>query len=167
MAQLPSAFNATEHEAMGERGAIPAGDYLAEVVKSEKCESRNKPGNYYWKLEWDVLADAEGDVKHKGRKLFVNLNLINANAQAVEIANKELKTICDGAGKVSIGDTTELHKIPMLVTVKTTPETPQYPAGNEITFYKPATGVATPSATPESEPAAVASGGQKKKAWEE
>lgn len=166
MAQLPSAFNTKEHEGMGDFSAIPAGKYIAEITNSEKMESKNKKGNFYWKLTFDVISDEEGSTKYKGRKLFVNLNLINSNAQAVEIANNELKTICEACGKVSIQDTAELHKTPMLVTVKVTPATAQYPEGNSISYYKAVSGIASPNASKaaasEDEPAAP-----KKRAWEE
>jgi hypothetical protein len=156
MPQLPSAFNSEEHEKLGDYSAMPPGQYLAEIKNSEIKESSKNADNKYWKLEFQVL---EGE--YKDRKLWTNLNLINANAQAVEIANKELATICEAAGTPNIDSTEELHGIPMTITVKKTPATASYPEGNNITGYSPAEGYAKPSAEPSAPKAA------KKKPWEE
>ena len=159
MAQLPSAFKASEHEGMRDFSAIPPGDYMAQITDSEKKEARNK-GNFYWKLTFKIL---EGEFK--GRLLWVNLNLINSNPQAVEIANNELATICQACGKVAISDTSELHGTPMMITVKVTPATSEYAEGNAVSGYKAVTGLAKPAAPAEpsdetSEPA------KKPKPWE-
>ena len=159
MSLLPSAFNAKEHEGMRDFSAIPPGDYVAQITESEKKEARNK-GNFYWKLTFKIQ---EGDFK--GRLIWVNLNLINSNPQAVEIANNELSTICQAVGKVAISDTSELHGIPMVVSVKVTPATAQFAEGNAINGYKPMTGVAKPS-SPAKEESASEESASKKKPWE-
>ena len=164
MSQLPGAFNANEYEAMNERTPIPKGDYRMKFVGSDKKESKKTAGNFYWEMIAEVEADVDGGTKFKGRKIYSNLNLINSNSVAVEIANKELKTMCDACGKVTITDTTELHGIPFLATVAVTPATATYPEGNEITFYKKLAGMAAPT-----NPASEKAGGEeapKKKAWE-
>jgi len=90
---------------------------------------------------------------------------VNTNPTAVEIANKELATICDAVGKNHIEDTEELHGIPMTIRVKKTPATANYPEGNEINGYAPAEGYAKPEA-----PVVKTSGdtepSKKKKPWE-
>lgn len=140
MAKLPSAFNANDHEKMGDYSAIPAGEYEAKITASESKESNNNPENHYWKLTFEVIS---GD--YKGRKLFKNLNLVNTNPTAVEIANKELSTICEAVGKVAIKDTAELHGIPMKIKVKVTEATAKYPEGNDISYYEGLGGVAKPT----------------------
>lgn len=178
MPQLPSSFNASEHEGMKDFSAIPLGDYPAEIVNSEVKDSKNKPQNKYWKLEFQIT---EGD--YKGRKLWKNLNLINDNPQAVEIAQRELTSICEACGLVVIGSTEELHKIPMIISVKVTPATAQYAEGNDITKYsiderfaKPAPSAPAATKAAPAKPAPAATGAaaassaaapaKKKKPWE-
>ena len=140
MAQLPSAFNSNDHEEMGDFSAMPAGDYQAEITESKRKESKTTAGNFYWELTFKIIGG-----KFNGRTTWTRLNLINSDA-AVEIANQELTSICKAVGKVSIGDTTELHKIPMTITLKIDAATAQYSASNSITKYARLAGVATPDA---------------------
>lgn len=148
MAQLPSAFNATQHEDMNDYSTIPEGDYMASIVKSEMKDTRNGDGKYL-NIQLKVIGG-----KYNGRTLFTMLNLINNNATAVEIAQKELATICRACGKVQVADSNELHGIPMLVSVGIVPATAKYKEKNEITMYKPANGAPAPVA--QSAPATVA-----------
>lgn len=168
MAQLPGAFNANDHEGMQDFTPVPAGNYIALIEKSEKKEAKTQ-GNFYWNLTFKIQSAEDGDVKYKGRLLWARLNLINANPKAVEIANNELSTICKAVGKVAIQDTAELHNIPMLITVKVTPATAQYPESNEISNYKRLEGMAAPAAPAASKPSAPAGGEPepRKRAWEE
>jgi hypothetical protein len=158
MPMLPSSFSSNDHEKLGDYSALEPGEYLAKIVKTEIKESQNNRRNKYWKLEFVVI---EG--QYKDRKLWTNLNLINTNAQAVEIANKELATICEAAGKHNIDDTDELIGIPMKIRVKKTPATASYPEGNNINGYSAAEGYAQPqaAAAATTEPAEA-----KKKPWE-
>ena len=55
-------------------------------------------GQYLW-LELDVL---EGPLA--GRKLFDRLNLVNASAQTVEIAQRTLSAICHATGRLQVQD---------------------------------------------------------------
>jgi Protein of unknown function (DUF669) len=156
MAQLPSAFNANDHEAQRDFSAMPPGQYTAVITASEKKEARNA-GNFYWKLEFTII---EGEFK--GRKVWANLNLINSNPKAVEIANSELSSICKAVGKVAITDTAELHDIPMQITLKVTPATAQYSESNSVSGYKQLAGLAVPPA-----PAAAAAAAEvKRKPWD-
>jgi hypothetical protein len=78
MAELGN-YDATGGEMMGDRGALPAGDYVAALVKSDKKDA-NTPGNAYINCEFEVMDGAA-----KGRRFWTMLNLWNSNAQAVEI----------------------------------------------------------------------------------
>ena len=66
------------------------------------------------------------------------LNLDNPNAVAVEIANKELNSMCQACGKEGVEDSDELLQIPFCATIKITPGDAQYPPKNEISAYKTA-----------------------------
>lgn len=169
MAKLPSAFNANAEgqETMGDFSAIPAGDYLMAIKKSEmkKCkETAKDPNGQYLQMQFEVLNG-----KYKGRMFFSNLNLINKNPQAVEIANKELATICKACGRPAIEDSTELHGIPMMVTLSKTAGDANNPPKNDIKFYKNADGapVSTPKAdAPAGDTAEEQEAKPRKKAWE-
>jgi hypothetical protein len=146
MAQLPGAFNPKDHDEMGSYEALPIGDYVAKITESEKKESNRSPGNYYWKLTFEII---EG--KAKGRKVWTNLNLINRNPDAVEIAQRELTSICKACGVGAIENTDELHGKPLVITLKMVPATPKYPESNAISGYKRVEGLATPSAPSQKE----------------
>lgn len=133
MAQLN--WNADPNNVAGEYEVIPAGEYLAQIVASEMVENSAKTGHFL-KLEMTIL---EGE--QAGRKVFDRLNLDNPNAQAREIAERTLNAICVACGKLSVGDSNELHDIPMLIKVKVAPARTQngkdYGPSNEIGAYKP------------------------------
>jgi len=130
MALLPKQANTEENsEGLGDRTALPAGSYLAHIVKSEMKQTKAKTGHYL-SLHFTVL---EGE--KKGRMFFANLNLDNPNPIAVEIANKELNSICQACDLQGVEDSDELHQIPMLVTLKVDAATAQWPEGNSITAY--------------------------------
>ena len=142
MAELPAAFDSNQHDdMMGAFDAIPAEDcqqhFLAHVTASSIKDTQAKTGKYI-SLEITIL---EG--KYKGRKVWTNLNIINPNPVAVEIAQKELATLCRACGKAQIQDTAELHGIPFLMKLKVVPARGDYPAKNEPCGYAPVDGGAS------------------------
>lgn len=135
MAKLPLQFNTTQNsQGLDDYTPMPAGDYLCAISKSEYKVTKAKTGHYL-QLIYKVLAG-----KFKGRTIFVNLNLDNPNAIAVEIANKALNSICQACQKVGVEDSAELHAIPHVLTLKVKAATSSNPASNEVTAYKPNTG---------------------------
>lgn len=132
MAQLPDVFNAKDNEKMGGFEPIPAGWYLAQITKSEMKATKAGTGKYLT-CQLKVL-----DGEFKGRYLFNLLNLINPNQTAVEIAQKELASMCEACGLDEIEDSTELHGIDMAIRVSIKPADANYPPKNEIKAYKPA-----------------------------
>lgn len=131
MAQLPDVFNAKDKEKMGGFEPIPAGWYLAEIVKSEMKNASSGDGNKYLTCQLKVL---EGE--HKDRYLFNLMNLINKSTEAVEIAEKELASICEACNIDELEDSTELHGIPMAIRVSIKPGDANWPSKNEIKAYK-------------------------------
>ncbi|MEM1346529.1 MAG: DUF669 domain-containing protein [Pseudomonadota bacterium] len=111
MADLGGTYDATHGATMSDRTALPAGTYTAQIVKSERRDTKQQTGSYI-NLEFEVL-----DSEHPGRRFWTMLNLWNQNAQAVEIAQRELNSICHACGKLRVTDTEELHAIPMAVTL--------------------------------------------------
>lgn len=71
---------------------IPKGDYLV-VAKAGELKATKDGTGKYCKVEFEVL---EGDFK--GRKLWMNFNVQNANPKAVEIALSQMKSFFLAAG---------------------------------------------------------------------
>ena len=111
MADL-NGFNANQVEPSTEFEAIPAGKYLAMITDSEMKATKSGSGSYLL-LTFQIL---EGE--YKGRFVWARLNLHNANATAVQIARGELSAICRAVGVMTPNDSVELHKLPLLITVK-------------------------------------------------
>ena len=130
MPLLPNKANSKKNnEGMGDMTPIPAGDYIAHIIKSEIKDTKAGDGKRL-NLQFVVL---EG--KHKGRVVFVGLNVANPNPQAVEISMKELNSICQACEVSNVEDSEELHQIPMGIKVTVTAGSEQYPPRNEIKGY--------------------------------
>lgn len=111
MANL-NGFDASAVEPSQDFEPIPAGKYLAIISGSEFKDTKKGDGKYL-ALKFQIL-----DGPHKNRTLFSNLNLDNPNAQAVQIAQGELSAICRAVGVLKPKDSTELHNLPLLITVR-------------------------------------------------
>lgn len=134
MALLPSVFVPEETEDM-EFKPLKAGWYPAELVKSELKTTKDKKGKYL-SFQFKVTEDAN-DESSEGRFVFTNLNIVNANETAVKIAHSDLKAICEAVGhEGELEDTVDLHNIPLMIKVSYKPETPDWPAKNEIKGFK-------------------------------
>ena len=141
MAELGGVFDSNQHEDLGAFEPIPAGDYPMAITGSSMQDTKAKTGKYI-KLEFTIL-----DGEQKGRKIWTNLNVVNPNPVAVEIAQKELATICRACGKLTITDTMELHGIPFLGKIKVRPASGDWPATNDMVNYKALEGGVAPGAT--------------------
>ena len=134
MALLPSVFVPEETEDM-EFKPLKAGWYPAELVKSELKTTKDKKGKYL-SFQFKIIEDAN-DEKSEGRFVFTNLNIVNKNETAVKIAHSDLKAICEAVGhEGELEDTVDLHNIPLMIKLSVKPETPQWPAKNEIKGFK-------------------------------
>lgn len=134
MALLPSVFVPEETEDM-EFKPLKAGWYPAELVKSELKTTKDKKGKYL-SFQFKVTEDAN-DESSEGRFVFTNLNIVNSNETAVKIAHSDLKAICEAVGhEGELEDTVDLHNIQLMIKVSYKPETPDWPAKNEIKGYK-------------------------------
>ena len=133
MTDLSNVHDTSGGQEMGGYDALPAGEYVACLAKSERREAKAGNGNAYINMEFEVT-----DGPAKGRRFFGMLNLWNQNAEAVEIANRELNSICNACGKLrsSVGSSEELHGIPMIVKL-TVKDDQQYGPKNVIKGYKP------------------------------
>ena len=124
--------------------ALPAGTYECCIVESGMFPTKSGNGSFL-KLTFEVVSG-----EFAGRKLWARLNLDNPSKTAVEIARAELSAICHAVGVLTPQDSSELHNLPLLVTVKVR----QLETGpvNDIKGY---TAVArTPASAPAAKPAA-------------
>jgi hypothetical protein len=145
-------FNAANIEPQQSFDALPAGRYEVIITDSEMKETKAGTGAYLM-LTMEVI----GDTKHSNRKLWTRLNLVNPNATAVQIAERELSAICHCVGIMEPGDSEELHNIPLTVDVvqELNPQSGQMT--NRIKGYSTATCAPAPKAKPAA-PAAFATG---------
>ena len=177
MAKMPSQFS-TDDLPKSEFEDIPVGEYLAKAVDSEikrtkKAEDANDDSKgmqaiIKWRLEGGV---------YDGRIFWTRMNIVNPNAVAVEIGQREWKNIRDAAGVGLVDDTAKVHGIPVVLKIGMSKETAQYPSQNEIKGYKSADGFVpqaivkagaakpTPAAAKSTPAVSVPSGGVKK-SWQ-
>ncbi|MDD4270891.1 MAG: DUF669 domain-containing protein [Thermoguttaceae bacterium] len=122
-------FDANQVEPTTAFDPIPAGKYLAAIIDSKMKPTKAGTGQYL-ELTLQIL---EGEFK--SRQLWARLNLDNPNAQTVKIARGELSAICRAVGVMSPGDSTDLHNLPMIITVrcKKRPDTGEI--SNEVRGY--------------------------------
>lgn len=109
---------------------IPAGWYNAAIDQSELKPTKDGSGMYL-EVRFTVL-----DGQYAGRKVFHNFNIRNNNAQAVEIAYKDLSAICHAVGILQCQDSEQLHGRPLRAKVTLKPSDGTYEARNEIRGYK-------------------------------
>jgi hypothetical protein len=131
MAKLGGTFDATGVEPNAPLEALPPGDYKVQILQSEMRVTKAGTGQMLW-LDMEVL---EGPLK--GRHVYDQLNLINPNPTAEEIAQRTLSAICHAVGKLQVADSEELHFLPMVVKVAVKPN-----GYNEVKGYKPVKHVA-------------------------
>ena len=126
MANLGGTFDASAVEPSVPMEILPPGKYQVQIVKSEMKDTKGGSGQML-ALEMEIL-----DGTAKGRKLWDNLNLVNSNATAQEIAQRALSAICHAVGKMQVSDSEELHFMPLIATVSVEPDKrdEHLPAGN-------------------------------------
>jgi len=147
---------------------IPEDIYKAVIIDSEMKPTKAGNGAYL-ELKFEVI-----DSQYEGKWIKARLNLENETQKAVEIAQRDLSSICRAIGKQAIADSEELHHKPLQIKVVIQPPRGDYPASNGIKAYFPANApapaaVATLPApavetTPAPSPAPAAAG---KKPWEQ
>ncbi len=129
MAKLPAVFNASKHDGRMGFNVIPAGRYKMRIVKSEMKKTKDGKGQYA------NLTAKVVDGQHKGSVIFIRLNLVNQNDEAVRIAQNELATLCDACKKGAIKDTEELHGVDFYADVAVKAADSNYPESNVIKNY--------------------------------
>ena len=113
---------------------LPAGWYTAQVTESEIVPLKSGLGQAL-KLTFEVLSEG-----YRNRKVWARLNVQHRGSpQAEQIAQQQLRELCDSIGVVRMTDTVELHNKPVQIKVKVRKsDDPQYEDQNEVNGFKPA-----------------------------
>ncbi len=111
MAVLTGAFDPNA-QAQQDYSPLPTGEYVAQIVDSDMKPTKSNTGHYL-ELVYEIT---EGE--HKGRKVWVRLNLDNPNANAVEIANRQFAAIREATGVPNLRTSEELHYRPHVIRVE-------------------------------------------------
>lgn len=133
-------FDANQVEPADDLEPIPAGKYIAVITDSEMKPTKSGSGNYL-QLTFQIV---EGE--YANRLLWVRLNLDNPNATAVEIARRELSSICRSVGVLVPSDSTDLHNLPCCIHVRVKRRNDTGELQNEVKGYASKDTVAAPIA---------------------
>jgi hypothetical protein len=118
---------------------VPNGDYKACIVSSEQKltkkaqESGNPADGTMLVLRYQIL-----DGPHAGRQVFQNLNFLNASEQAQSIGRQQLAAVFGACGVTAVGDSSELHDIPLTISLIVKAGTNGYSDRNEVKKVKKA-----------------------------
>lgn len=113
MAFLGKKFNENQVDPLGSRDPVPAGLYTLAIESSEIGDTKANDGSKKLSLTIGIL---EGE--HKGKKIFLTLNLWNKNKVSRELGWKELGEICRACGYYrDIEDTSSIHGLPFKAKV--------------------------------------------------
>jgi len=141
-------FNAASVEPQQSFDAIPAAWYDVEIDQSEMKPTKAGTGTYL-ELRLNIIT---GDFTN--RKLFCRLNVENPNAVTVEIAYRQLSSICHAVGVMELTDSQMLHGKPLQAKVALVPPGAGYTdPTNEVKSFRPCKAGAPAAATQEAQPA--------------
>ena len=111
---------------------IPAGNYTAEITRSEVKQTKDGRGSYL-SLSFKII---EGEFA--GRLIFQNITLTNANATAQTIGHEQMAQLAGACGVLQLQDSQQLHGIAMTIRVAIeTDKTGQYEPRNAIKKFMP------------------------------
>ena len=136
-------FDANTVEPQQDYQPLPAGQYVAVITDSEMKPTKSGTGNYL-QLTFQIV---EGE--YANRLLWVRLNLDNPNATAVQIARRELSSICRSVGVLVPTDSADLHNLPCMIHVRVKRRSDTGELQNEIKGYSKKDAVAQPIAASE------------------
>jgi hypothetical protein len=135
-------FDASTFNDRAKRDILPQGSYRLMIEECVKKPTKDGSGAY---LAFTfVVLDGE----HAGRKLWHNFNLWNKSAQAVEIAQGEIKELCAAVGMLAPKTEQEFEGKTLVGAVKVAKRKDTGDAENRVSGYTAdgGPGVALPSA---------------------
>lgn len=129
-----SGFDATAPENRRTNSVVPAGEYPAIMIESEKKPTNANDGHYL-KTKWQIVAG-----EFQNRVIFKNFNLwLPAHKeQAIQIARGEFSEFCRAVDVPNPRDSSELHNKPCQIKVRVrVDKSGQYDDQNDISGWKP------------------------------
>lgn len=147
MASLGEYFDPNSVDDRRDLEPIPPGVYLSYIIDSDFKDNSKQNGKII-PLTFEVIHEC----KHKGHKFFQNINYTHTNEKAQLIGRQELRELALACGKGNaLADTSELHFIPIYVTLAIEPGGVSeggkaYKAKNVPTKYEAASASAKPQA---------------------
>ena len=119
--------------------ALPAGEYKAVIVESERKPTKNGAGHLL-NVKFQII-----DGQYKNRTVFDRFNLWNDSEKAKLIAQQQFKKVCEAVNVMSPKDSSELHMKPLMIKLAVT----EYEGKerNEVKGYKAALPSSSTSAT--------------------
>lgn len=122
--------------------ALPAGDYLCQVMDSDFKDSKNGQSQYL-ALTLEVI-----DGPKTGRRLWENFVLSHqTKPKAVDIGKQKLADLCRAVGVLHVRHSEELHGIPFYAKV-TVEEGQDGTLQNRVKKYASATKAPAPASSP-------------------
>ncbi len=170
MASLQAIFQggfdaeAVEPDAGRSNEPVPPGVYEAEVTNAEVKDAKSGNGSFL-ALEVTILGPT-----HARRKVWQNITLTNANAQAEQIGQAQLSALCRAVGIRNLTDRDQLFQKLRRVRVGVEPAKNGYEAKSRIDAYEalgqptPAGSAARPAANAPA-PAAAPAGAKPSPPW--
>ena len=126
---------------------VKPGTYEAVIADTEVRPTRNGNGKGI-NVTFEILS---GDAK--GRKVWAWINFQHPKAEAQRIGQEELARLCKAVGVGKLDDTTQLHNLPMMITVGIDKDDP---TRNVIKGYRAKEGTAAaPASAPQGSGAAA------------
>ena len=121
MANMNDAYDSTNGEGMRDVAPLK-GWHKCTIVETER-RAPNEKGNSQLKIKFQVM-----DGECEGRHSQAFLSLWNNSAQAKEIADRAMNSICEACGKLrsQVIDSDMLIGIPMMVLFGPQKDAPQY-----------------------------------------
>lgn len=132
-----------------DREPFPKGDYPVELIETDVVPTKKGDGQLL-KYTAQVV-----DGEHKDRRVWGQMNLINPNAQAQDIGQREFRALREVTGVPNPDDTEELHYKQFLAAIDVEPAKGEFKAKNSINWgrtVKLAGGGAAPTAANDNEP---------------
>lgn len=134
-------FDATAPENQRTNSVVPAGEYPAIMIESER-KATNAGDGAYLKTKFQIVSG-----EFQNRIVFKNFNLWlpAEKEQALQIARGEFSEFCRAVDVANPKDSSELHNKPCMIKVKVrVDKSGQYDDQNDISGFKP---IGSPVAT--------------------
>lgn len=136
----------------------PAGEYLMQVVSSERKTNKAGTGEYL-EFQMDIL-----DGEYMGRKYFERLNLWHPSENVRDIAMRQLKGLAMATGHATLKDSSDTHFVPFTAILRVSKRKDNGELQNNISFRSLGETAPRPAVHQSPTPAASAASGVKP--WE-